>query len=189
MGRKVPELNSTSTADIAFLLLVFFLTTTTMNVDSGLFRRLPPYNEDNTEAPKVAKRNILQVLVNRNNQLLVNDELADINSLKDRTKEFILNKSDDADMPAKEAKEIPLFGPVEVSKGLVSLQSDRQTSYETYVAVQDQLTAAFREMRDEKALEKWGKRYDELDDELRSAVDKYIPMSISEAEPKNVKKK
>ena len=80
MGRKVPELNSTSTADIAFLLLVFFLTTTTMNVDSGLFRRLPPYNEDNTEAPKVAKRNILQVLVNRNNQLLVNDELADINS-------------------------------------------------------------------------------------------------------------
>ena len=92
-------------------------------------------------------------------------------------------------MPAKEAKEIPLFGPVEVSKGLVSLQSDRQTSYETYVAVQDQLTAAFREMRDEKALEKWGKSYDELDEEQRSAVDKYIPMSISEAEPKNVKKK
>lgn len=189
MGRKVPEINATSTADIAFLLLVFFLTTTTMNVDSGLFRRLPPYNEDNTEAPKVAKRNILQVLVNRNNQLLVNDELSDINSLKDRTKEFILNVDNDADMPAKEAKEIPLFGPVEVSKGLVSLQSDRQTSYETYVAVQDQLTAAFREMRDEKAMEKWGKRYDELDDEQRGAVDKYIPMSISEAEPRNVKKK
>lgn len=189
MGRKVPELNATSTADIAFLLLVFFLTTTTMNVDSGLFRRLPPYNEDNTEAPKVAKRNILQVLVNRNNQLLVNDDHSDINSLKDRTKEFILNVDNDADMPAKEAKEIPLFGPVEVSKGLVSLQSDRQTSYETYVAVQDQLTAAFREMRDEKAMEKWGKRYDELDDEQRGAVDKYIPMSISEAEPRNVKKK
>lgn len=186
MAKKIPEINASSTADIAFLLLVFFLATTTMNVDSGLFRRLPPYQEDNQEAPKVAKRNILQVLVNRNNQLLVNDEISDISSLKDRTKEFIANKSDNPDMPAKEAKDIPLFGPVEISKGLVSLQSDRQTSYDTYVAVQDQLTAAFREMRDEKAMEKWGKNYEDLDEEQRDAINKYIPMNISEAEPRNV---
>ncbi len=189
MAKKTPEINASSTADIAFLLLAFFLATTTMNVDSGLFRRLPPYQEDNEEAPKVAARNVLQVLVNRNNQLLVNDEVSDINSLKDRTKEFIMNKADNDDMPAKEAKEIPLFGAVEVSKGLVSLQSDRQTSYETYVAVQDQLTAAFREMRDEKAMEKWGKVYADLDDEQKDAVNKYIPMNISEAEPRNVVKK
>ena len=189
MAKKVPEVNASSTADIAFLLLVFFLATTTMNVDSGLFRRLPPYQEDNQQAPKIAQRNILMVLVNRNNQLLVNDEIADISSLKDRTKNFIKNTSDAADMPAKEMKDIPLFGPVEVSKGLVSLQSDRQTSYETYVAVQDQLTAAFREMRDEKAMEKWGKNYADLDEEQKDAVNKHIPMNISEAEPRNVKKK
>lgn len=186
MAKKTPEINATSTADIAFLLLIFFLAATTMNVDSGIFRRLPPFQPDNTEAPKYAKRNILQVLVNRNNQLAINGELADVSTLKERTKEFILNPSNSEDLPQKELKEIPFFGNVEISKGIVSLQSDKGTSYEMYIAVQDQLTAAYNELRNMKANEKWGKNYDALDTEQQDAIKSVIPMQISEAEPKNI---
>ena len=104
MAKKTPEINATSTADIAFLLLVFFLATTTMNVDSGIYRRLPPYQPDNTEAPKYAKRNILQVLVNRNNQLAINGELADVSTLKDRTIEFVLIRIIAKTYPKKKLK-------------------------------------------------------------------------------------
>lgn len=186
MGKKTPEINATSTADIAFLLLVFFLATTTMNVDSGMFRRLPPFQPDNTEAPKIAKRNILQILVNRNNQLAVNGELADVSKLKDRTVEFILNPSNSEDLPEKSVKDIPFFGNVEVSKGIISLQSDKGTTYEMYIAVQDQLTAAYNEVRDMKAQAKWGKNFMNLNAEQQDAIKDLVPMSISEAEPKNV---
>ena len=158
-----------------------------MNVDSGLFRRLPPYQPDvEQNPPKYAKRNILQVLVNRNNQLAINGELADVSTLKDRTIEFITNPANREDLPAKEIKTIELFGPVEVSKGIVSLQSDKGTSYEMYIAVQDQLTAAYNEMRNNKANEKWGKNFDELTPEQQEAVKDVIPMAISEAEPKSI---
>ena len=180
MAKKTPEINATSTADIAFLLLVFFLATTTMNVDSGIYRRLPPYQPDNTEAPKYAKRNILQVLVNRNNQLAINGELADVSTLKDRTIEFVLNPNNSEDLPQKEIKTIDLFGPVEVSKGIVSLQSDKGTSYEMYIAVQDQLTSAYNELRNRKANEKWGKNFDELNEDQKEAVRKVVPMQLND---------
>lgn len=186
MARKTPEINATSTADIAFLLLVFFLATTTMNVDSGMYRRLPPYQPDNTEAPKYAKRNILQVLVNRDNLLAVNGELTDVASLKDRTIEFVLNPTNNEELPQKAIKEIPFFGNVEVSKGIISLQSDKGTSYEMYIAVQDQLTAAYNEMRNMKAQQKWGKNFKDLDSEQQEAIKQLIPMAISEAEPKSI---
>ena len=188
MAKKTPEINATSTADIAFLLLVFFLATTRMNVDSGIYRKLPPYQPDNVEAPKVATRNVLRILVNRDDLLSVNDEITDVSTLKDRTKEFILNPSNSDDLPQKDLKEIPFFGKAEVSKGIISLQSDKGTSYRMYVAVQDQLTAAFNEMRNMKSNEKWGKNYDELDEDQQEAIRLLLPTQISEAEPKNVKK-
>jgi biopolymer transport protein ExbD len=135
---------------------------------------------------KVKKRNVLAILVNRNNELLVNGELLDISQLREKTKEFILNPNDDINLPEKEFKTIPYFGDVRVSKGLVSLQNDRGTSYETYIRVQDELAIAGRELKDEKAMQKWGKIYNELDEEQQDAVKKYVPMAISEAEPKNV---
>jgi len=128
----------------------------------------------------------LQVLVNRNNQLAINGELADVSTLKDRTIEFVLNPNNSEDLPQKEIKTIDLFGPVEVSKGIVSLQSDKGTSYEMYIAVQDQLTSAYNELRNRKANEKWGKNFDELNDDQKEAVRKVVPMQISEAEPKNI---
>lgn len=187
--KKTPEINATSTADIAFLLLIFFLVSTTMDVDSGLFRRLPPMPpEDMVQVPPVAKRNVLQVLVNKDDLLAVNGNLMQISDLKEKAKEFILNKDNKPDLPSKVLKEIPFFGKVEVSRGIVSLQSDRGTSYRMYIAVQDELTAAYNEVRDMKAMEQWGKKYEELDEEQMDAVRKYIPTAISEAEPKNVAK-
>lgn len=186
MAKKTPEVNASSTADIAFLLLAFFLATTTMNVDSGMFRKLPPYQPEDTDAPKVAKRNILQVLVNRYNQLAVNGELLDVNKLKERTIEFLLNPLNDENLPEKTVKNIELLGNVEVSKGIVSLQSDKGTSYEMYIAVQDQLAAAYNEVRDRKAMSKWGKKYASLSSDQQDAIKEMIPMAISEAEPKNI---
>ncbi len=186
MARKTPEINATSTADIAFLLLVFFLATTTMNVDSGIYRRLPPYQPENTEAPKYLKRNILQVGVNMYNQLAINSEEADLATLKERTIEFILNVNNSEDLPQKEIKEVPFFGKVEVSKGVISLQNDKGTSYEMYIAVQDELTAAFNEVRNMKSQEKWGRSFNQLSPEQQEAIKDLIPMAISEAEPKNI---
>ncbi len=186
MAKKTPEINATSTADIAFLLLVFFLATTTMNVDSGMFRRLPPYQPDNTEAPKIAQRNILQILVNKDNMLQVGGEPLDVNRLKEKALEFILNPMNDPNLPETSPKEIEGLGNVDVSKGVISLQSDKGTSYEMYIAVQDQLAAAFSEARDRKAKAKWGKKYNDLNSDQQEAIKKWVPMSISEAEPKNI---
>jgi biopolymer transport protein ExbD len=185
--RKLPEINSSSVADIAFLLLIFFLVSTTMDVDTGIYKKLPPMpEEENQNEPKVKKRNVLAILVNRNNELLVNGELLDISQLREKTKEFILNPNEDKDLPEKVLKEIPYIGKVKVSKGLVSLQNDRGTSYETYIKVQDELAAASRELKDLKSATQFGKKYKELNDEQQEAVRKYVPMQISEAEPKNV---
>ncbi|RUT78095.1 ExbD/TolR family protein [Ancylomarina longa] len=188
MARKTPELNASSMADIAFLLLIFFLVSTTMDIDTGIYKKLPPIPEDETpeNEPKVKQRNVLAILVNRNNELLVNGELLDISQLREKTKEFILNPKNDKNLPEKNVKTIPYFGDVMVSKGLVSLQNDRGTSYETYIRVQDELAAASRELKDEKAMLKWGKKFRDLNDDQQAAVKKYVPMQISEAEPKNV---
>ena len=189
MAKKVPEINASSTADIAFLLLAFFLATTTMNVDSGIYRRLPPYQPEDQKAPEVAERNVLKILVNQNDMIMVNDAPADVTTIKDKTIEFILNPGNRSDLPSKELKTIEFFGPVEVSKGIISLKSDRGTSYRMYIAVQDQLTAAFNEMRNMKANEKWGKNFDDLNPEQQEAVKDVIPMLVSEAEPNVIKKK
>ena len=85
-----------------------------------------------------------------------------------------------------QVKDVDLLGNVEVSKGIVSLQSDKGTSYEMYIAVQDQLAAAYNDVRDRKAVSKWGKKYSALTSEQQDAIKNWVPMSISEAEPKNI---
>lgn len=186
--RKTPEINGSSLADIAFLLLIFFLVTTTMDVDSGIYRRLPDWYDKEITPPKVPKRNVLAVLVNKENMLAIDGELANVEDLKDRVITFILNVNDDKDLPSKTQKDIELLGPVEVSDGIVSLQSDRGTSYNMYIQVQDQLTAAFNQLREIKAQEKWGRKVSELSEEQMEAIRKWVPTSISEAEPKQTGK-
>jgi biopolymer transport protein ExbD len=175
-------------ADIAFLLLIFFLVSTTMDVDTGIYKKLPPIPEEDVPQDdiKVKQRNVLAILVNRNNDLLVNGEVLDISQLREKTKEFILNPLNKEDLPEKKPTTIPFFGDVMVSKGLVSLQNDRGTSYEMYISVQDELAAASRELKDQKAMQKWNKKFADLDEEQQKAVRKFVPMQISEAEPKNI---
>jgi len=200
--KGIPEINSGSMADIAFLLLIFFLVTTTMDQETGLPRELPRKMDEETKPPPVKERNVLLVYVNRNNDLLVNNEYGDISTLKQRVKAFIPNKTNKDNLPEKDAPES--FGEepndfvFQKSKGIVALQNDRLTSYSMYIQVQDVLTQAFNEMRNELALAKYGQSFAELEalsnkaptEDLQEeaetkvrAIQKAIPMAISEAEP------
>ena len=188
MARMNPEINAGSMADIAFLLLVFFLVTTTMDVDTGLRRLLPPPIDPNApEPPPVRERNVFVVLVDMNDRLLVRGELGDIRTLREQTKNFITNPTNDPSMPVKFMDEIENLGEVERSRGVVSLQNDRGTSYEMYIAVQNELAAAFNDIRNDLSMEKFGVRFDQLtDSDLITAIRQAVPLAISEAEPKDI---
>lgn len=185
-GKKLPALNGSAMSDISFLLLTFFLLTSSINTDSGIQRRLPPPSDPNVKPPDIHKRNTFIVLVNMNDQLLINGEPGDINSLKDRAKEFLGNPRNLPNLPEKETRDIDLLGKVEVSKGVISLQNDRGTSYKMYIQVQNELTAAVNELRNDLAKEKFGRKYADCNNDQMAAIDKAIPVAISEAEPKNV---
>lgn len=182
--KKVPDLNSGSMADISFLLLVFFLVTTTMDVDSGITRRLPPPVEDPEMDVKVKERNIMNVMINKYDKMLVNGKPGDIATLKDMTKEFITPRPNDEKAPETEVKEIELLGNVMLSKGVVSLKNDRGTSYLMYISVQNELARAFNEVKDEMSLRYFGQHFADLTDEDKiNAINKAVPVRISEAEP------
>lgn len=184
---EMPELNTGSSADIAFLLLIFFLVTTTFDTDKGIIRMLPPIVEKQEKAEsKVKERNVFVVLVNSKDQLLVEGELMDIRQLREKTKEFLLNPEDLPNLPEKEEKDIPYFGKVRVGKGVISLQNDRGTSYGKYLEVQNELTAAGNEIKDQIAMQKFNKHFDDLPEDQQNAIKQYVPVMISEAEPKNI---
>lgn len=185
MAKKTPEVPSASLADIAFMLLIFFLVTTTMDVDSGLERRLPQWSEEDPEnQPEIKERNVFVVLVNRNNDLLVENEYADIKDLRERAKEFMDNPANDETLPEKEPKEIPYFGQVMVTKGVISLRNDLDTRYGTYIAVQNELVGAINDLRDDLAKREFGKSYNDLEKDKQDAIREIYPSRISEAEPK-----
>jgi biopolymer transport protein ExbD len=188
MARLSPEINAGSMADIAFLLLIFFLVTTTMDVDSGILRVLPPPIDPNAPPPPpVRERNVFVVLIDFQDRILVEGQLGNINTLREQTKEFLLNRNNDPNMPEKRMQEIENLGEIEVSRGIISLQNDRGTSYEMYIAVQNELAAAINELRDDLSREKFGKRFTDLTDEdLIKAIREAVPMAISEAEPKDI---
>jgi len=189
--RKTPGLNTQSTSDIAFLLLCYFLMTSTMDQQSGLQRRLPPMpdKDQKVEDTKVNKRNIIIVKINSSDRLFAGDQLLDVSQLKDKIKEFITNPADDPNLPEKEMKVIEGYGECPVSKGVISLQNDRGTSYNAYIQVQNELVKAINEVRDEFAKAKYGKAYNYLPEEQQKIVREAIPQNISEAEPKDVSKK
>lgn len=186
-SKKTPELNASSMADIAFLLLIFFLVTTTMDVDTGITRKLPPPPDPNQEPPEIKDRNIFNVLVNKYDDLLVEGKPSSIETLKQDAKEFLSNPYNREDLPEKSMRFVEGIGDVSVSKGVISLKNDRGTSYEMYISVQNELTAAVNELRDELSKEKFGMKFNDLKDEDQiNAVQKAVPVSISEAEPENI---
>ena len=188
MAKKTPAINSSSTADIAFLLLCYFLMTTTMGSQTGLSRRLPPMPDEKTKVDdqKVNRRNIIIVKINSADRLLAGSEPIDVSQLKDKIREFLTNPMNDPNLPEKEEIEIEGYGKCPVSKGVISLQNDRGTSYHAYIAVQNELVKAINELRDEFARKNYGKSFIQLSDEQQDIVKKAIPQNISEAEPKDV---
>ncbi len=188
MARQSTEINASSMADIAFLLLIFFLVTTTMNVDSGLARMLPPMPDPNQkqEEVDVKQRNIFTVLVNKSDRLLVEGQPMDITMLRDKAKEFVVNPKNDIELSEKTQVEVEYFGVVEVSKGVISLQNDRGTSYNMYMKVQNELVAVYNELREDLARAKFGKAYTDLPEDQQKAIQKVYPQRVSEAEPKSI---
>lgn len=184
--RKVPEVNAGSMADIAFLLLIFFLVATTMNVDSGIQRILPQIPPEDQPPIDIKQRNVLLVFVNKYDQINVAGEVVDITMLKDRAKAFVVNAANDPNWPEKDMTDIDKLGKFPVSKGVISLQNDRGTSYEMYIKVQNELTRAFNELREELSASKFRTKFENLDDEQKKAIQRAIPLKISEAEPRNI---
>ena len=187
--RKTPGINGSSSADIAFMLLIFFLITTSMDTDKGLARRLPPpvpKDQKKNEEMDIKKRNILVVLINSNNQILCNNEFIDIKQLREKVRNFIENPYNDEHMPEKTEVDVPFFGKQMVTKNhVISLQNDRGTEYQAYIDVQNELAAAYKELRDEVSRKKFGKAFADLDEDQQKAVQMIYPQKISEAEPKN----
>jgi biopolymer transport protein ExbD len=186
--RSIPEINAGSMADIAFLLLIFFLAATTMDSDTGLMRQLPAIPDPNVpqDINKINDRNILEVKVNKDNLLLVEGQLTEFNQLREIAHDFILNPNDEPNMPEKEIINIPYFGDVPVTKAVISLQNDIGTKYGVYIAVQNELIAARAELRDELSRREFGVPYERLDEDRKGAIDDYIKVPISEAEPKRI---
>ena len=189
--KKVPEINGSSMADIAFIALIFFLMMTTMDKEEGIARQLPPIppEDQKVENQEVNRRNIIQVKINSNDRLLAGGVPMDVSQLKDKIKEFMTNPNDDPNLPEKEVKEVKGIGPVPVSKGVISLQNDRGTTYQAYITVQNELVKAINEIRDDFSMRTFGKKYAKLDEEQQNAVREAVPQRISEAEPKDVKKR
>ena len=189
MGKKkVPAMNTSSTADIAFLLLCYFLMTTTMGSQTGLSRRLPPMpdKDQKVEDQKVNRRNIIQVKINSADRIFAGSEPIDVSQLKDKIKEFLTNPMNDPNLPEKEVQDIEGFGEYPVSKGIISLQNDRGTSYQAYIAVQNELVKAVNELRDDFSRKNYSKVFSQLTEEQQGIVKKAVPQFISEAEPKDV---
>lgn len=186
--RPSGEFSAASMADIAFLLLIFFLVATTMDIDTGLSRKLPPMPEPGAEQDnkQIKERNVFVVLINANDQLMVEGKPMDVHRLREEAKEFIVNPANKGNLPEKEPREIDYFGTVMAPKGIVSLMNDRGTSYGIYIKVQNELIAAYNEIREELAMREFGRHYDDLPEDKQDAVKKYYPQIISEAEPKNI---
>ena len=203
-GRKLPAINSSSMADIAFLLLVFFLVTTTIATDKGLTLTLPPKADPNQPPPDITKnqRNIFKILVNSSDRILIEDEpVTDITGLRDQVKEFVLNFGS----PSEEYVEIYNALPAELKalaqrsetssddpkEAVVSFKADRGTSYDLYVSILDELQGAYYEIYGARV----GLTADEFrgldrkkpdDQEKYSIAREGIPMNISIAEPTKI---
>ena len=148
--RAAPEVNAGSMADIAFLLLIFFLVTTTIPKDQGINRKLPPI-EDSEEDVIIKQKNIFTVLINGKDQLLVEDELMEVKNLRAAAVKFLDNNGDNSCGYCKGDRD-PASSD-NPDKAIISLKNERETSYKTYITVQNELVAAYNELRNRRALE------------------------------------
>ncbi|MFT6333633.1 MAG: biopolymer transport protein ExbD [Halioglobus sp.] len=169
--RMKNEVNAGSMADIAFLLLIFFLVTTTIAEDKGVLVRLPPWSNEPPENLKMNTRNVYSVLVNADDELLVRGQNMRVEDLKEATKLFIRN-------PRKESDKAE-----DPTKAIISLKNDRGTKYKTFLTVYNELKAAYTDLRNDESERRFGKLYEYCTRDQRDQIKKVLPVVISEAEP------
>lgn len=160
--RAAPEVNAGSMADIAFLLLIFFLVTTTIETDTGISRKLPPM-EESEEDVIIRQKNIFTVLINGKDQLLVEDELMELKDLRKAAMEFLDNGGGTGDEACSycKGKRSPSSSD-NPDKAVISLKNERETTYSTYISVQNELVAAYNDLRDRRAQELYGISFTEM---------------------------
>ena len=200
--RATPEVNAGSMADIAFLLLIFFLVTTTIEKDKGIARQLPPKEPPTDEQVKIKDKNIFIVNVNKDDQLLVEEELMELKDLRQAAVEFLDNGGAPAGSPehcnyCKGKRNASSSDNPD--KAIISVQNDRLTSYKMYIAVQNELVAAYNELRDRESQRLYGWKFTEVNKALDEGsykgnesaakekletIQKLFPLKLSEAEPK-----
>lgn len=171
--REDPEVGGSSMADIAFLLLIFFLLVTTIDVDTGIGMVLPPKPEEDVEPPPIQERNMLKILVNADGLVLMDEQPTAITEVKQNVKDFVSNNGEDPDL-----SDSP-------DKAIVSLKTDRQTPYRVYIDMLDEVMGAYAELRNQAAQERFGRSFEELDEdsEQYQQIRELYPKKISIAEP------
>jgi biopolymer transport protein ExbD len=189
--RENPEINAGSMADIAFLLLIFFLVTTTMDVDSGISMKLPEKPPANYDPPKIKEKNIFEISINRNNDLFVDGDVMELKDLKEAAKKFIDNGGGVGNpMPGEEkGKECDYCtgdrnpeSSDHPNKAIISIESDRASDYEVYVSIQNELRRAYGELRNALALKKYNKSFIEIEEAYKKSgnKDKNIEAQVKE---------
>ena len=159
--RAAPEVNAGSMADIAFLLLIFFLVTTTMEKDSGITRKLPPMQDEDQEDVIIKQKNIFTVLINGKDQMLVEDELMQIKDLRAAAIEFLDNGGDGSCNYCNGRKNPKSSDNPD--KAIISLKNERETSYATYISVQNELVGAYNDLRNKRAQQQFGASFTEME--------------------------
>jgi biopolymer transport protein ExbD len=182
---KMPGLNTTSTADISFMLLIFFLVTSSMDTDKGLPRQLPPpQDEQHEQELTVKERNVLELRLDDHNQLTIGGEAASFDQLEQRVETFVANTANDAALPEKSTREVNYFGQCQVSdRHVISIQVDRHTSYDAYFQMQNAIVAAYNRLRNQLAQQHFGHSYAQCSADEREAINMVYPQRISEQQP------
>ena len=181
-NNKIPELNTTSTADISFVLLILFLVTTSLDPDKGLTRILPSLSYDETIKPsQIKERNLMDIRINADGSLQSRGCDIELSELKDEIKRFVDNPSAADSLPEKHLTNIPMLGGCMITdKHIISVETHRKAPYNTYFEVHDIIDKAYRELRDRLAERKFGVTFAACNDKQREAVEKYYPQHISE---------
>ena len=159
---QIPELNTSSTADISFMLLIFFLVTSSMDTDKGLLRQLPPPPQEQQPPQDVRKDHVLQITLDAHDQLSIDGTLLTTQQLQNQIVEFVAADRTDH---------------------VISIRTDRATTYEAYFRMQNAIVAAYNQLREHYSRERYGKGYGELFQEQRDEVNQYYPQRISESKP------
>ncbi|HLS31340.1 MAG TPA: biopolymer transporter ExbD [Flavobacteriaceae bacterium] len=200
--RSAPEINAGSMADIAFLLLIFFLVTTTIESDKGITRRLPPIDEQEPEDVVVKERNVFEVVISRNGDLLVEDKPMELKDLREAALNFIDNGggTGSAACPYCQGAEDPKSSE-NPQKAVISLEYARQTKYGDFIAVQNELMGAFNQLRDRVSLSEFGVPFSKLQEDMDKAANdiekdeiaqkitrirEFYPLNIMETKPEQV---